>query len=183
MAYAVTATLGIAFSLGSAASTAAASSPLIRSSWRSMTITRGCSLAAIAIASAPSEQVITLCPAALSRYAIKSLLALLSSTTRIKLSLPVTMVLWHDEAEDASLSDLGRELDGSSEETGQALTDVQAQPGAFSRGGAVLLELLESVEQPGFILALDPNAGVHYVEPHRGVSVRRSFVLLEAHPT
>src|ERR1700674_4351622 len=112
-----------------------------------MTITRGCCRLASSRASEPSEQLSTEKPAALSRYAIRSLLALLSSTTRIRSSLVLTMIPRCDKAEDASRPWLAGELDAAPEEPGEALADVESEPSAFPGRGAVLLELLECLEQ------------------------------------
>src|SRR5579864_6340802 len=145
----------------------------MRSSWRSITITLGCSRDAIAMASAPSEQVITVLPAALSRYAIRSLLALLSSTTRIRLSLFPNAIPRHDEAENAALSQFGGELDAAAQESCQTLADVKTEAGALSRRGAVFLELLECLEQLCLVFDFDPRAGVYHVESDYRVTVSR----------
>src|ERR1700694_324127 len=171
----------MAFNSGSAPSTAAASRPLICSSCRSMTITLGCSRPAIAMASAPSEHVMTRFPAALSREAIRSLLALLSSTTRTRSFLWLTVLSRHDEAEDAALPELTAELDRSAEQPGQALADVQPEARAFpGRGDTELLELLECLEQLGLVFFLDPHTRVDHVEPDGRVAVGRTLVDLYA---
>src|ERR1700674_1784277 len=154
----------------------------MRSSCRSMTITFGCSRPAIAIASAPSVQVITRLPAARSRYAIRSLLALLSSTTRTRSSSGLNVVPRHDEAEDAAVSELAAELDGPAQKACQALADVEPEACAFAgRGYTEPLELLERLEQLGLVFLLDPHAGVDHVEADGRVPLGRPFVDLDAH--
>src|ERR1700687_5605829 len=113
-----------------------------------MTITLGFSRPAISMASAPSLQVRTALPADLRRYAIRSLLALLSSTTRIRSWLLLKTIPRYDETEDAALSDLPRELDSAAEKPCQALADVEPQARAFPGCcDAELLQLLERFEQ------------------------------------
>src|SRR5882762_6033963 len=145
--------------------------PLMRSSCRSMTMTRGRSRPAISTASAPSEQVITVFPSALSRYAIRSLLALLSSTTRMRLSLTVAMFLRGDEGECAASTELARELDAAPKDCSQTLADVKAEARTLSGRSAELPELFERLEQLGLILLLDADARVDHLEPDRGLTV------------
>src|SRR6266851_4870473 len=70
-----------------------------------MTSTRGYPRPAISMASAPSLQGMTPLPADLSRYAIRSLLALLSSITRVRSCLLLKAIPRHDKAEGAALSE------------------------------------------------------------------------------
>src|SRR5579864_2262843 len=110
---------------------------------------------------------------------MRSLLALLSSTTRIRPS-PLIVFLGYQEAERAALAELAGELDAPAQEAGQSLADVKAQASTFSRRREVLLELLECLEQLSLIFELDADTGIDHVEPHRGPIIKGAFLDLKA---
>src|SRR5579864_7033125 len=110
---------------------------------------------------------------------MRSLLALLSSTTRIRPSPPI-VILGHQEAEGAALAELAGELDAPAQQAGQPLADVEPQAGAFPRRRKVLFELLEGLEQLRLVLLFDPDAGVDHVESHRCTALERRHLDLEA---
>src|ERR1700686_1265198 len=112
---------------------------------------------------------------------MRSLLALLSSTTRTRSCSGLIVISRHDEAEDAALPNLAGELDGPAQEAREALADVQPETRAFpGRGDAEPLELLERFEELGLVFLLDPHARVDHVEADCCLPIRRTFVDLDA---
>src|SRR6266481_1915706 len=96
----------------------------------------GGSASAASMPSRPSLAVMTTYPKAFNRYNISSILVGLSSMIRIlagKRSLSVS-ILCQDQSKAASFSILAFHVDPSTQQFGQLLTQMQAQPGAVTPG-------------------------------------------------
>src|SRR5229473_7664439 len=113
---------------------------------------------------------------------MRSLLALLSSTTRTRSCSGLMVFSRHDEAEDAALPELAAELDGPAQKARQALADVQPKARAFpGRGDAEFLQLLECLEELGLVFELDPHTRVDHIESDVRDPAGRNLVALDAH--